>query len=216
MKEVKMTEKPDLKIVTPKIVPADALDMNDLWLDPALGDGITDTHWHSIPVDKPKDFFRVHPDPAYRRRTEVYTHKPEGAIEEQHYVLHRNMRGRILEARPATIVTCIYRDGSPRLWVLKFPKSGERDNEAWTSARQAAREAMTKWIKLVWVRRAYQIREARPGYAPEPDLSKLPPFDDLVTLGLGAHGIIYDINHPIYRDLMGDAPKSAGDDGSNL
>jgi hypothetical protein len=126
------------------------------------------------------------------------------------------MRGRILEARPATIVTCIYRDGSPRLWVLKFPKSGERDNEAWTSARQAAREAMTKWIKLVWVRRAYQIREARPGYAPEPDWSKLPPFDDLVTLGLGAHGIIYDINHPIYRDLMGDAPKSAGDDGSDL
>jgi hypothetical protein len=100
--------------------------------------------------------------------------------------------------------------------VLKFPKSGERDNEAWTSARQAAREAMTKWIKLVWVRRAYQIREARPGYAPEQDWRKLPPFDDLVTLGLGAHGIIYDINHPIYRDLMGDAPKSAGDDGSDL
>ena len=36
-----------------------------LVVDLALGDGLTDTNWQTIPVDKPKDFFRVHPDPDY-------------------------------------------------------------------------------------------------------------------------------------------------------
>ena len=45
----------------------------------------------------------------------------------------------------------------------------------------AARAGLERWVKLIWVRRAYQTREATPGYAPDPDFSKLPPFDDLVT-----------------------------------
>jgi hypothetical protein len=210
-----VSDKPKLEVVTQKIVPADALDMDNLWLDPKLGDGITDTHWHAVPVDKPKDFFRVHPDPNYRRRTEIYTHKPEGAIEEQHYIVHPRMQGRIEEARPATVVACIYRDGTPRLWPLKFARAGEKDNDVWTSARNAAKEALTKWVKLLWVRRAYKTREARPGYAPDPDWNKLPPWDELVTLGFGVHGVIHGTDHPIYRDLMGEAPKSGDDDGND-
>ena len=43
-----MTEdaKPKPKLVTP----LDALDLSDLWLDPGLGDGITETVRHSIPL----------------------------------------------------------------------------------------------------------------------------------------------------------------------
>ena len=67
--------------------PEDARDYESLWLDPALGDGIVDVHYHNVTVDKPKDFFRTHPDKDYRRRAEIYTHKPEGAIEEVHYIL---------------------------------------------------------------------------------------------------------------------------------
>ena len=69
---------------------------------------------------------------------------------------------------------------------------------------------MTKWLKLVWVKRAYQTRDAEPGYAPEPDWTKppfkLPPFNDLVTAGFGVNGIIRDTSHPIYRELYGAAP----------
>ena len=65
------------------------------------------------------------------------------------------------------------------------------------------------------MRRAYQYREAQPGYAPEPDWSKLPTFDQLVELAFGKQGIIRDENHPIYRDLLGAAPKKADDDGSD-
>ena len=78
-----------LELVTPPPTPNDALDIESLWLDPALGDGLTDTSWHSIPADKPKDFFRVHPDRDYRRRTEIYAHKVEGQIETAYYIWGR-------------------------------------------------------------------------------------------------------------------------------
>ena len=192
--------------------PDDARDIGSLWLDPALGDGLVDVHYHDIPVGKPRDFFRINPDPAYRRMTEIYVHKVEGQIEEQTYIIDRPMRGAIEEARRCTLVTAVYRDGSPRLWALKLPKDGERDNDAWITARSAAKVAMEKWVKLIWQRRTYTTRDAQPGYAPEPDWSKLPPFDELVRLAFGEHGVIRDKNHRIVLDLFGAPPKASDDD----
>src|SRR4029077_5294349 len=99
-----------------------ATDIEALWLDPALGDGIVDVTLHSVPVGKPKDFFRTVTDRTYRQRAEVYVHKPEGVVEEQTYVIGPAMRGKIPEARPCTLVTVVYRDGTPRLWPVKHPK----------------------------------------------------------------------------------------------
>ena len=190
-------------------------DLDSLWLDPGLGDGIVSVSHHTIPIGKPRDFFRVHPDAAYRRHTEIYTHKPEGSVDEQTYILAPEMRGRIPEARPATIVTCIYRDGSLRLWPISFPRDGERDNDAWISARSAAKNAMDRWLKIVWHRRAYQTRDAQPGYAPDPDYSKLPSFNELVRLAFKEHGIIKTVDHPIYRELFG-ISRPADDNGNDL
>ena len=86
-------------------------------------------------------------------------------------------------------------------------KDGERDNEAWTSARAAAREGIDKWIKLLWVGRAFTFRIAQPGYAPDPDWSKLPSFEDLLVKAFGPKGIIRDTSHPVYRNLIGDRPE---------
>ena len=193
-------------------VPADALDLAELWLDPALGDGLVDVRFHEVPIGKPKNFFRVNPDPTYRQLTEIYVHKVEGQIDEEHFIIAAPMRGRIAEAQRCTLVTVIYRDGSPRLWPLKLPKDGERDNEAWISARKAARNAMDKWVKLIWQRRAYLTRDALPGYAPDPDWTKLPPYNELVRLAFGEHGIIRDEDHPIVRELFGAPPKKPDDD----
>ena len=75
---------------------------------------------------------------------------------------------------------------------------------------------MEKRVKLVWVRRAYLTRDAQPGYAPDPDCSKLPPFDELVKLAAGAHGIISDDKHRIVLDLFGAPPKkNTGGDGDD-
>jgi hypothetical protein len=192
--------------------PDDAVDFAALWIDPQLGDAITDSSFHSVPSAKPKDFFRTVTDPSYRRRTEIYVHKPEGAIDEEVYIVAPEMRGRIDEASPCVLVTVVYRDGSPRIWPIKLPKNGKRDNEAWMTARSIAKVGLTKWVKLVWVGRAYKGREALPGYAPDPDFSKLPPFDDLVRLAFGVTGVIRDTDHPIYRELFGATPQKADDD----
>jgi len=206
-------KKPKLEVVPP-VTPSDATDIEALWLDPGLGDGITDAHWHEIPIDKPRDFFRVHPDKAFRRKTEIYVHKSEDEIEKHYYIIDPAMRGKIIEARTCILVTCIYRDGRPRLWPIPFPREGEKDNSAWTSARAAARDAIDEWIKLVWTKKSYQWRKALSGYAPDPDWSKLPPYNDMVKLAVGAHGIIRDTNHPMYREVLG-APAKAADDGND-
>ena len=166
------SKKAKLELVQP---PEDASDIAALWLDPALGDGLVNVHFHVVPVGKPRDFFRVNPDPAYRRLCEIYTHKVEGQVDETNYIITKPMQGVIDEARRCTLVTCIYRDGSPRLWPLKLPRDGEKDYAAWITARSAAKTAMDKWVRLVWRRGVYDTRDAAPGYAPEPDWSKLPP-----------------------------------------
>ena len=150
--------KPKLEVVQ---TPLDALDLNGLWLDPALGDGITETVRHSIPLGKPRDFFRTHPDKSFRRPIEIYRHRPEGVIEDEFFALWGDMKGTLEEAAPYSLVTCIYRDGTPRLWPVRMAKDGERDNEAWTSARAAARDGIDKWVKLLWVGRAFTIRVAQ-------------------------------------------------------
>jgi len=194
--------------------PADADDFAALWQDPALGDGITDASYHSVVVGKPREFFRVHPNKDYRRRVSIYTHKSEGAIDEQHFIIAPSMVGRIEEARPCTLVCCIYRDGTPRLWPIKFPKDGEKDNTAWISARTAAKTAIDKWTRLLWVRSAYTTRDALEGYAPDPDWSKLPAFDELARLAFGKDGVIRSTEHDVYRELFGH-PKKAADDADD-
>jgi hypothetical protein len=62
-------------------------------------------------------------------------HKLEGQIDEQVYVIAPNMRGKILEARQCTLVTVVDRSGAPRIYPVPLPREGEKDNEAWISAR---------------------------------------------------------------------------------
>jgi hypothetical protein len=215
-KPVKEVEKaaPELEVVKPV---EDASDIEGLWMDSKLGDGITTAYRHVVPIGKPKDFFRTHPDESYRRRTEVYTHKVEGEVEETHYIVGPALRGQIAEARPCILVCVVDREGEPRLWPVKFPKEGEKDNDAWKSARIACRKAIDRWVKIVWSKRSYHTREAEEGYAPDPDFSKLPPYNELITQAFGEYGIIRNVNHKMYLSLMGKKPtKAEHDDDGDL
>ena len=124
------------------------------------------------------------------------------------------MRGRLEEARPCVLVTCIYRDGSPRLWPVMFPRDGEKDNDGLVNSPSCrARRDRQMGCALVWSKRSYLTRDALPGYAPDPDWKKLPAFNELVKAAFGPHGVIQDTDHPIYRELMGaPATVNANDD----
>jgi len=206
--------KPKLQAVGGETNPAlaDARDLESLWIDQKLGDGLADTVNHKIPIGKPKEFFRTIRDPRWRRRAHILTVKSETAIEEQYFIISPTMKDKVEEGRPCTIVTVIYRDGSLRLWPIKSPRDDEKDNDAWSSARAAARAGMDKWVKLVWSKRSYKTREARDGYAPDPDISKLPSFDEIIRLSFGEAGIMRDDNHPAYLDSCGAAPSKKTDE----
>jgi hypothetical protein len=180
----------------------EAHDIAACW-QPMVSDPLATSVQLNVAVGRPHDFFRVVADIAYRRRVEFYKHKPEGAMDETFYLVGPNLIGSIPEARPATLVTCVDRLGNARLWPLTLPRDGEKDNQSWINAREAARLAMGKWVKLTWNGRAHVVREATPGYAPEPNLAALAPFDDLARIAFGAHGVIADETHPVYRELFG-------------
>jgi hypothetical protein len=189
---------------------ADAADIASLWVGTDVGDPLTTEHVNFVPIGRPKDFFRTHPDLGYRRRCEIYVHKSENIIGTEYYLIGPAMRGRIEEARPCVIVTVVDRLGMPRLWPLIEPRAGEQDNPAWVSSRRIAREGLSAWVRAVWKERIFISRIADDGYAPTPEFNRLQPFEDLVRLAFGEHGIVRDENHPVYRDLFGKA--GPGDD----
>ena len=116
----------------------------------------------------------------------MLTVKSETAIDEQNFIIGPKMKGRFEEARPCTLVTVVYRDGTPRLWPIKLPKD-ERAGQR-SVGHRPARQREPQWSggsSSSGSKRAYQTRDAQPGYAPDPDFSKLPPFDELVKLAFG-------------------------------
>lgn len=190
----------------------DAFSIEQLWIDDGLKDPLTTEHFHDIPIGRPRDFFRTVRDPAFRHEAEIVTIKSENEIGEQYYLVGPTVRGLIEEAQPCIIVVTVDRMGSPRLWPLKRPRSGEKDNAAWISARAIARSGLDYWVKAIWRARSYVERRAEVGYAPDPDFSKLPPLNELIRLVFGDNGIIRDETHPVYRDLFGRAQLPGSDD----
>jgi hypothetical protein len=184
---------------------ADADDIEALWEDDSLGDPLTTTHVHSIPIGKPRDFFRTCPDRKYRKQTWLYTHKSENVIGEQYFIIDKPMRDKVRGARPCTLIVVVDRAGAPRIWPLMSPKPGETDNVAWITARAAARDGMTNWVRLEWAGTAtgYLTVTADKGYAPEPNYTKLPSFNKMVKIAFGPDGIWSNENNRAYRAIYG-------------
>ena len=112
-----MTEdaKPKPKLVTP----SDALDLSDLWLDPGLGDGITErcatasrsesrgTISGCIPIRRTEGRSKSTGTRPRTRSTKSTLSSP---------VTCKDLE----EAAPYTLAVCIYRDGTPRVWPLRL------------------------------------------------------------------------------------------------
>jgi hypothetical protein len=86
----------------------------------------------TIPIEKPRDFFRTVPDKSYRPQAMIFTHKVEGVIETEHYIVGPKMRGRMKdEARMCTLVCVVdrvterstKRPRPSRIWPRLIPRS---------------------------------------------------------------------------------------------
>ena len=97
-----------------------------------------------------------------------------------------------------------------------FRRKARRTTTRGKARASPARKGIDNWVKVVWVKRSYHTREAEEGYAPDPDFSKLPPYNELITQAFGEYGIIRDTSHKMYRALMGKKPTEAGRDDEDL
>lgn len=210
-------ERAKLKLEVVKAIEQE-VDLDGLWTDPEFNDdGLTSTTSLVIPIGKPRDFFRIHPERSFRRRCEMYKHQPEGVIDAEWFLVDEAMRGTFEEAKPFTLCVCIYRDGALRLWPIRLPsETDRREVVAWTTARTVARAAIDTWVKLIWRsnNEGYVGREATAGYAPDPAWDRLPTFEEIVVKAFGEKNIIRNTSHPVYRNLIGAPPQKAngGDD----
>jgi hypothetical protein len=164
---------------------------------------------------KPKEYFRVCDDPEMSISLMVYVHRPEDSFDEEHYMVLPSMERYFEEqeeGRQVQIVLCVNDRGVYFLWPLPVPDPDGKDRTNVTTARAAARMALTEWLRIKW-------RKADASYVPhvKEDQSQVPvwpdkkkePLNVLLKRGFGKK-IIDSTDHPIVRkDLRGlDAPAA--------
>jgi hypothetical protein len=188
------------------VPPNDLAEIENLWTDPLRGDGITTQGILNIPVGKPPraDFIRAHPGDTHRRNSVCVVVKAKDGYDDTHYLVTPELATKLeLDGKPFVLTTLVDREGRLRIWPIRLPAEDERENPWWESGRKAVRRAMETWVRVIPSRGANATIEAEPGYAPDPDWSKVKPFNELVKIAFGEFGIIRDMDHPIVRELYG-------------
>jgi hypothetical protein len=149
----------------------------------------------------PQTFFRVHPDPAYRRAFKMVEIKDD---REDYIVMpafEAELPGEILVKM---IYTTMDRHGTIRLWPYRLPHEDDRKSMRWfTSAHEAAETAMKRWVRLKANMHdgAYECILAESEIL-EPAWGELTPFSDLLTRAFG-NRVIDRIDHPAIKHLRG-------------
>jgi hypothetical protein len=154
-----------------------------------------------VPVRKPnpQDFVRVHPSEEYRMDMLAIVRKEE----RETFIVARDLQRELLhEASLNTIYTGVNRQGVVFLWPVRLPAYGEKINDWWTSAREAAELAMRQWVRVQanMALGAYEVTVAESLIAEPvwPEKS----YQELIDIAFRGR-VIDDINNPVVRDLRG-------------
>jgi hypothetical protein len=153
-----------------------------------------------IPIGKPgsQEWFRVHPDPAFRGPFMMIQLKTEG----EYYVVGPELaRELYTECIPTTVYTVISSQDVLRLWPIRLPGFDGKDNGYWSSARAAAATAETTWVRLKANQPlgAYDIFTSEmPNLARWPDLN----FQQIFEIGFSKFTVV-SMDHPVVKRLKG-------------
>ncbi len=155
----------------------------------------------TVPVRKPnkQDFIRVHEREKYRINLhmivlqddrEAYAVRPE---------LYADLSN---ELTTVTLYTCINRQGVVFLWPVRLPPPDGKTNAWWLSARTAAEQAMTKWVRVSanLSLGAYDVLTAE-NCTSEPEWPEH-SLQDLIRIAFKDR-IVDSVDHPVVRRLRG-------------
>jgi hypothetical protein len=128
----------------------DPFDINKLVLTQSFSEAVGAEEVISrITIRKPnkQEWFRVHPDPEFRKNLGVIELKGDNEF----YFVHPDLIAALSQwCFPATLYA--YVDSTvnplPRLWPIRLPKENEADMDWWSSARGIADYAMDAWTQM--------------------------------------------------------------------
>jgi hypothetical protein len=156
----------------------------------------------TVPVRRPngQEFFRVHPEDAYRNTFAAIHLKDD----REFYIVHPAIAPELAgETIFVTLFTCINRQGTVFVWPVRLPSPDDRKSDWWRSAREAAELAMLKWVRMRANMNlgAFDIGVAE-SVMSEPEW---PPhsFQDLVRIAFRDGYVITALDHPLIKRLRG-------------
>lgn len=101
----------------------------------------------TVPVGKPgaQDFFRTHPNPAYRENVPVIDLRTDREL----YLVAPELVPELAdEVVPVTLFTVVSRQGVLRLWPVRLPGADGKTNNWWDSARTGAEAGINDWVRV--------------------------------------------------------------------
>ncbi len=159
----------------------------------------------NIPVRKPhrQEFVRTHPDPDYRIDCKVLHLKNDNEV----YFLHPDVFSYAdTDVQHVCLWSAVTRAGAPFLWMLKLPDESGRENSWHQTAKRAAVEAQTQWLKVVANMSAgnYELHIATGdlGEPQWPDADEY-PFNKWLEIAFKER-MIDQPDHPVLQKLRGE------------
>jgi hypothetical protein len=168
---------------------------------------------HTLAVDKPpaECWFRVHPD--YNDRGEemffdtMLLHLKNGPDRGVYQVGLSLLKSGLLDGekllKPTRLVLTVDRQKEYRLWPLRLPADGGREDDWMTSALAVAEEAKHRWVRLVAGTSGYKSRTTVAAL-PEPVWPAM-TFDELMELGFAKRRLKSPDDPTLLRLLGGGA-----------
>lgn len=157
----------------------------------------------TVPVRRPgpTEFIRIPPDPAWRMIAATFEDKES----REHYLVLPNLAvGLGADVNPVELLVYITRSGSLGIWPLKLPGLDGRRNPWNESAREAAKLATEKWIRIRsnMAAGAYDVFEAT-GAIPDPEWPEDLSFAGILHLAFNGR-VIDTADHVVLRRLRGE------------
>jgi hypothetical protein len=159
----------------------------------------------AVPVRKPdrREFFRVHPDPAYCVDTLVL--ERHDGMDKESYLVAPEIQHLVLpELHRVRLFTAMSRRGVLFFWPAKLPLGdSDRLRRMSETALLCAEQAKSLWVRVMWSKDlgGYELLRAKGdlGEPQWPDKS----LRDLLEIAF-RHNRIDGADHPVIRELAGE------------
>jgi hypothetical protein len=184
----------------------DCFDVKSMLASPITGEDLTDkVEVARLPVRKPRsgvDYFRVHPDEAYRREFLLLEVRRKGAFAADYYFLdpkiHEQVIGRKGVAVFSVVLTASF-EGELYLWPVRRA-SGPARSQVEQDLIDAIRRSFTDWIQVVWAPERFRWDIFRyKGKPPAEPVWPKDPFKKILKLSFEDH-YLSDPNHELLRE----------------